>query len=49
MLSGLIEEKGAWAPGVTWDEISSRCYCVDWVLQRGRTWGLDKGRADASG
>ena len=27
----------AWAPGVTWDEISSRCHCMASVLQRGRT------------
>ena len=27
----------AWAPGVTRDEISSRCHCMAWVLQWGRT------------
>ena len=30
-------KRTAWALVLTWDEISSRCHCMAWVLQRGRT------------
>ena len=34
--SGLIEDT-AWAPGLTSDEISSRCHGMAWVSHLGRT------------
>ena len=43
VLSGPLMMSTAWAPGVTWDEISSRCHCMAWVAA-----GQDEGRADSS-